>query len=50
MPPLGKDKCFLTIIAIIYSENKVFAVGGNEEKNLHNRCEGRFYPIPSESG
>lgn len=39
-----------TKIAIIYSENKVFAVGGNEEKNLHNRCEGRFYPIPSESG
>ena len=32
-------------VAIIYSENRVFAVSQNKEKNLHNRYEGRFYDI-----
>lgn len=32
-------------IAILYSENKVFAVNQTQEKNLHNRYEGRFYNI-----
>jgi hypothetical protein len=32
-------------IAILYSENKVFAVKQSKEKNLHNRYEGRFYDI-----
>ncbi len=32
-------------IAILYSENKVFAVNQSEEKNLHNRYEGRTYDI-----
>ena len=31
--------------AILYSENKVFAVNQSEMKNLHNRYEGRFYDI-----
>ena len=32
-------------IAIIYSENKIFAVNQGKEKNLHNRYEGNFYDI-----
>lgn len=32
-------------IAIIYSENKIFAVCQNNEKDLHNRYKGRFYDI-----
>lgn len=32
-------------IAVLYSENKVFAVSQNDEKNLHNRYEGKFYNI-----
>ena len=32
-------------IAIIYSENRVFAVNQSKEKNLHNRYEGKFYDI-----
>ncbi len=31
--------------AIIYSENKVFAVDQNSEKNLFNRYEGKFYEL-----
>ncbi len=31
--------------AILYSENKVFAVNQSETKNLHNRYEGRLYDI-----
>lgn len=34
-------------IAILYSENKVFAVNQNKGKNLHNRYEGEFYDIDS---
>lgn len=32
-------------IAIIYSENKIFAVNQSKNKNLHNRYEGKFYDI-----
>ena len=32
-------------IAILYSKNQIFAVNPNKEKNLHNRCEGKFYNI-----
>ena len=32
-------------IAIIYSENKIFAVDQSKSKNLHNRYEGKFYNI-----
>lgn len=32
-------------IAIIRSENKVFAVNQSKEKNLHNRYEGEFFDI-----
>ena len=32
-------------IAILYSENKVFAVDQSGPKNLHNRYEGKFYKI-----
>ncbi len=32
-------------IAIIYSENKIFAVCQNNEKDLHNRYKGQFYDI-----
>lgn len=32
-------------IAIIYSQNKAFAVSQDKEKNLHNRYEGTFYDI-----
>lgn len=32
-------------IAILYSKNQIFAVNPNKEKNLHNRCEGKFYSI-----
>ncbi len=31
--------------AIIYSDNKVFAVDQNSEKNLFNRYEGKFYEL-----
>ena len=34
-----------TKIAIIYSENKVFAVNQSKEKSLHSRYEGKFYDI-----
>jgi radical SAM superfamily enzyme YgiQ (UPF0313 family) len=34
-----------TKIAIIYTENKIFAVNQSDEKNLHNRYEGKFYNI-----
>ena len=34
-----------TKIAIIYSENKIFAVDQSQNKNLHNRYEGKFYDI-----
>ena len=34
-----------TKIAILYSENKVFAVDQSKLKNLHNRYEGKFYSI-----
>ena len=30
-------------IAILYSENRVFAVDQSKTKNLHNRYEGEFY-------
>ena len=32
-------------IAILYSENKIFAVDQSKDKNLHNRYEGKFYSI-----
>ena len=32
-------------IAILYSENKIFAVDQSKEKNLHNRYEGEFHSI-----
>lgn len=32
-------------IAILYSENRVFAVNQNNKKSLHNRYEGKFYDI-----
>ena len=32
-------------IAILYSENKIFAVDQSKEKNLHNRYEGEIYSI-----
>ena len=32
-------------IAILYSANQVFAVNQTQEKNLHNRYEGKFYNI-----
>ena len=32
-------------IAILYSANKVFAVNQSQEKNLHNRYEGKFYNL-----
>jgi hypothetical protein len=32
-------------IAILYSTNQVFAVNQTQEKNLHNRYEGKFYNI-----
>lgn len=32
-------------IAIVYSQNQVFAVNQSKEKNLHNRYEGEFYDI-----
>ena len=32
-------------IAILYSENRVFAVDYCKEKNLHNRYEGNFFDI-----
>ena len=32
-------------IAILYSDNKVFAVDQNKTKNLHNRYIGEFYSI-----
>lgn len=32
-------------IAVIYSQNKIFAVNQSKEKNLHNRYEGKFYDI-----
>ena len=32
-------------IAILYSINQVFAVNQSQEKNLHNRYEGKFYNL-----
>ena len=32
-------------IAILYSQNKVFAVNQNKDKNLHNRYEGELFDI-----
>ncbi len=32
-------------IAILRSENRIFAVDRSKEKNLHNRYEGRFYDV-----
>lgn len=32
-------------IAILYSENKIFAVNQSKEKNLHNRYEGEKYDV-----
>ena len=32
-------------IAIIYSTNQIFAVDQSQNKNLHNRYEGKFYDI-----
>ena len=32
-------------IAILYSTNQVFAVNQTQEKNLHNRYEGKVYDI-----
>lgn len=32
-------------IAILYSENRVFAVNQGNKKSLHNRYEGKFYDI-----
>ncbi len=32
-------------IAVIYSENKIFAVDQSRKKNLHNRYEGEIYDI-----
>ncbi len=34
-----------TKIAILYSENRIFAVNQTTEKNLHNRYEGQFFDI-----
>ena len=34
-----------TKIAILYTENQIFAVDQSRPKNLHNRYEGRFYNI-----
>ena len=34
-----------TKIAILYSNNRIFAVSENEEKNFHNRFEGEYYDI-----
>lgn len=31
--------------AILYSSNQVFAVNQSQEKNLHNRYEGKFYNV-----
>jgi hypothetical protein len=32
-------------VAILYSSNQVFAVNHSDDKNLHNRYEGKFYAI-----
>lgn len=32
-------------IAILYSENRIFAVNQSDFKNLHNRYEGKFYSL-----
>lgn len=32
-------------IAILYSQNRIFAVNQSKEKNLHNRYEGNLYDI-----
>ncbi len=40
-----ENKSKLTKIAILYSQNKIFAVDQNAPKNLHNRFEGKFYNI-----
>ena len=37
-------------IAIIYSENKIFAVDQSKDKNLNNRYEGKFYSIDELQG
>ena len=34
-----------TKIAILYSSNQIFAVDQSQNKNLHNRYEGKFYDI-----
>jgi hypothetical protein len=34
-----------TKIAVLYTENKIFAVDQSKHKNLHNRYEGKFYDI-----
>lgn len=34
-----------TKIAILYSDNRIFAVSESEEKNFHNRCKGEYYDI-----
>ncbi|MBQ2903848.1 MAG: DUF4080 domain-containing protein [Clostridia bacterium] len=36
--------------AILYSENRVFAVNQSKEKNLHNRYEGDFYDLDKSDG
>lgn len=37
-------------IAILYSENRIFAVDQSKQKNLHNRYEGEFYKIDDLQG
>ena len=32
-------------IAILYSKKKIFAVNQHGDKNLYNRCEGKYYDI-----
>lgn len=40
----GKQKKLIKI-AIIYTENQIFAVDQSGPKNLHNRYECKFYNI-----
>ena len=35
----------LVKVAILYSENQIFAVDQSRPKNLHNRYDGEFYSV-----
>jgi len=39
-----------TKIAILYSENRIFAVDQSKSKNLYNRYEGKYYSIDEIQG